>query len=253
MACASAPARTEIPTTPQPTLEAQWKAAADHRHEGFTAKPLFEVRAMASEVQPGFTQVEVTDDFLRSHGLEGQKLFLSDTPLIDSSLAQGAHLEIDNPIEDFDIESDLVLELNSDGRQRFEELTTVWKGKQVALMLEQRLISAPLIRETVRVPFLHLLLPPGHDLARLLREFNPPIDEAALTSLRTACAEGRIQSCMLLGREARMGRDLPYDSALAEEALATACRLGQAEGCFQAVYPLASVGRSGRVAVQRWG
>ena len=193
--------------------------------------------------------MEVAQDLRGRNGLEGRDLFLADTPLIDSSMVEGAHLEIDGSAADPGFEHDLALEWNSLGRQKFEEITTVWKGKKVALMLERRILSTPTIIETIRSPFVHVLLSPEHDISRLLRQFNPPVDSAALTSLRQACADGGRQSCMLLGREARVGRDLPHDSALAEEGFANACRLGEGEGCFRAVYPSAFVSRSGGLAV----
>ncbi|HJX53025.1 MAG TPA: tetratricopeptide repeat protein [Polyangia bacterium] len=166
-----------------------------------------------------------------------QKLYLSETPLVDSRLVRGAHLRWPSEEAPF-IPFDPVIEWHPEGRRVVKQATAARVGQKMAVSIEQRLTNLPTILEPVDSPEIQLSSSDRDSLEvykQLLRELNPPVDAAAVQVLRDNCQQGRADSCFLLGQESLRGRDAPYEPGLAFDSFQAACRQGRGEGCFQSV------------------
>jgi TPR repeat protein len=217
--------------------EPAWKEHVERRHDAFVPKAALEWRSVASQPGPGYQTVVLSDEDRKRLAVSDEQLYLSEAPLVDSRLVRGAYLRWPSQEAPF-IPFDLMIEWHPEGRRVVKAATAARVGQKMAVLIAHRLDSLAIIDTAVDSPEINLIPTDQSSVEiykQLLRDFNPPVDVAALQVLRDNCQRGQSETCMLLGQESLRGRDAPYDPGLALDSFQAACRQGRGEGCYRSV------------------
>ena len=96
-----------------------------------------EFRIAEEEAAPGLTEMTVEHS--------GESIFVHDTVLLDESHVKDA--AVTNPGGHATV---IEVEFTPEGARKFEEVTEANVGKMCAMIVNGRLVSAPIIRDTIR-------------------------------------------------------------------------------------------------------
>lgn len=214
----------------------------DRKHDTFAA-PTMVFGWYAVEVQPtpGFVERVLTEDEQQRSGASDERIYLSETPLLDSRHVKGAHMAAASDPQM--LQQRFTIEWTSEGRSLAKQATAARVGQKIAILLHGRVASLVTVLEPVDSPEIQLSLgaPTSSEATHeLLRALNPPLEPAAEQPLRAPCASGHVPACQRLAREYLRGRDLPFDPEAAFQSLKAACDHGHGESCRASLSILAA-------------
>ena len=101
--------------------------------------PVFEMRAVAAKPDATKTWYSLN---IRDHAPEA--LFLDPKVLLDQTAVKSASVQHDN-----DGVVQIQLNFTEDGARRFAEVTERLRGKRIGMLVQGRLVSAPVIRDRI--------------------------------------------------------------------------------------------------------
>jgi uncharacterized protein len=228
---------TASPASPTPADQPEegWRAHAGQVREKAVNRGSCVWHAVAEKAAPGFQAVPTSDGEAGRLGSSAAPLFISKKPILDIRRIRGAQVRW--PGMAMPPAGDVFLEWDVDTRKRVRETTTAYTGKKVAIFVNGKLLSVPVVTQAIDTDTVQVASTQdfsGDDLEVLLRALNPPVDAPFVASFVRRCEAGHAPTCRVLGDESLRGRDLPFDPGKAFQFLRQACEGGQLDACGKA-------------------